>query len=300
MKIRYLTNQDYNVIVQSSQLVGQLLQDNPKTLIQAENYAQEEAYSLLQQRFIIDAEFTNTAPWQYTATYSATDRVIMDYPLYYATLTYTTGECVIFNGEAYCLTGTASWTGPFVNTYFSDLGPQYEIYYTKYPAPLFDYEINYLQNSVVFWNGFTYSATSPTTPLSESQALQFKVIDQVPTNVFPDDPINNGNSQFWAKTATQSYVIPAHTLPTNTNYWIDGDNRSQLLVYHLTNIVVFYLNKTITPDLVPEFRVKAYEEAIQYLKDIALGEKNSPLLMYQPDEGMVVRFGGNVRKPTIW
>jgi hypothetical protein len=147
--------------------------------------------------------------------------------------------------------------------------------------------------------------------------MQFVNINAVPLNIYPDD-IANASQQYWIK-AVQPYITPIaghtysisgtssigtytifDTLPTNTIYWQQGDNRSQLMKLHYMEMVLFYLNKTITPTNIPEIRVKGYKMALDYLEALGTGKKNSPILQLQPAQGNPIRFGGQVRKNQTW
>lgn len=320
--MRYLTNQDYSVLIQTkpssqnplSQL-GQIIQNDYKTLNKAELIAQAECEALLSQRFILSEEFTNTSPWEYGVTYSASDRIINDYATYSATASYTLGNTTIYNGGAYVLTGTSSISGSFSNAYWTSIGDQYDIYYVSYPSPLFDYQQFYNYGQAVYYKGQTWSAAQTTQILSSTYVNQFTSINSVPNNVFPDDMANSNhgywipsNKYYMTPVAGQTYSIGTQsvgtysiydTLPTNQNFWTAGDNRSQLLMTHYIEIVLYYLNKTIAPTNIPEVRVKGYKESIDYLTDLALGKKNSPVLQMQP-LNTLVRFGGNTKAPTKW
>lgn len=297
--MRYFHQQDYSVIIQQQYMNQQLVQNNISTILKAENMALEDAYSLLVQRYDINAEFTNTGSYSLAATYSASDRVILDYANYSITSTYSIGDCVIYNTGAYCLTGTNS-LGPSASpslTYWSNLGNQYDIFYVKYPKPLFNYQNDYLVNDQVYWDSQTWNCMTDTANYSISEAQQFLTINNIPIkNIFPNDRVNNKNYAYWQPLGT--YSVPAGTLPTNTTYWTKGDNRSKLLMLHLMDIVIYYLFKNISPMNIEEHRIKAYKDGLQYLKDIADGKKNSPILKDQPSgAGMFIMYGGNTKSP---
>lgn len=309
---RYLHDTDYEVVIQNitseyeqySQL-QQVTQNNHATLVKAELIAQEEAYAWLIERYNLSSEFTNTGAWVYNTSYNAADRVIMDYAAYSTQSTYSLGDCVIYNNEAYALTGTNSVNGTFSSNYWSDLGPQYTIYYVSYPAPMFDYHQQYRLGDLVFWSNHIWSCNQPTFKPTRVQEEQYVIQQDLPYNIFPDAPINS-TQIYWIDNGTYSTPLVGgsysviQTLPTNTTYWTQGDNRSQLMVINLVQIALYYLNKTISPMNVPEHRVKGYKDAIDYLKEVAEGKLNSPVLQLQPDQGMPVRYGGNVRKTWFW
>jgi hypothetical protein len=330
---RYLTNQDYNILIQEGQLSYQLVQNNVLTLLQAERFAQEEAYSLLVERYDIDSEFTNTATWSYGITYSAASRIILDYATFSSTSTYSLGNCVIIPnqvnydmstydtlGVCYCLTGATTWSGPTTSSpvnsnLWTNLGLQYQIYYTSYPVPYFNYLNYYLVGDKVFYANQIWSCVIPTPLPNQTYQEQFVSINNVPRNVIPTD-ITNRNNTWWIPQGTYStpltgmtYSIGTQsvgtysvidTLPTNTKFWTQGDNRSQLMVLHIMEASLYYLHKNIQPTNVPPMRIEGYKNATDYFTDLAFGRKNSPMLVKQPQSGLTINFGGNCKVTRRW
>ena len=151
---------------------------------------------------------------------------------------------------------------------------------------------------------------------AQQLAEQYITINAVPRNVIPTDLANKNynwwipsNIPFSTPTVGMTYSVGTmsigtysiiDTLPINPNFWTNGDNRSQLMILHYIEIVLYYLHMNIQPTNVPEFRKIGYKQAIDYLKDIIEGRKNSPILLLQPSQGDTVRFGGNVQKSIIW
>lgn len=322
--MRYLTQLDYNVVIQNAQTqlgqftqLQQLTQNNEATLLKSESIAIEEAYSYLHQRYNIDNEFQNTGTWSYGLSYSASNRVYMNYGTFSASASYALGDCVIYGTEAYALTGTDSFSGSFDQSYFSDLGAQNAFYYVKYPAPLFNYEYVYNTGDLVYWDGFIWVAQAPTPVLGRVGQEQYVTIQNVPYYPFPTD-YRNTDFRWWRKLdgvryttpiagttysiGTQSYTYSIYdTLPTNTDFWTPGDNRSQLMILHIVEMALYYLNKTLAPNNIPsETRITGYKDAIKYLRDVGIGDINSPVLQLQPGQGEPIRYGGNVRKTTYW
>lgn len=314
MPNRYLNTYDYTTIIQNSQL-NQVLQipgvggspnnnspyNNPK-LVKAELTAMEEVKSYLTQRWDLTAEFTGTNPWNYYTTYSSGDRVILDYGTFSSTADYSaTGSCVVYNGEAYMSLGNGATTStPDINpSSWVDLGSQYTIFYGNYNAPDFNTENFYNVNDVVYWAGDTWIATSPTRILTDIEALQYVRLEYLPpANIFPTDVNNNKNAQYWANQGT--YSIPFGTLPMNTAYWTQGDNRCQQIVMFVMDITIYHLSKGLAPMNIPELRVKAYNDAIKYLKMASVGDITLNLPEKKPTQGLKIRFVGDVRRDNTW
>ncbi len=321
---RYLTNQSYNPIIQPQYLIQQLCQNNQNNLVQAEKLAIEEVSGILTQRYDLATEFTQTTIWQYGATYTPANRIYLDYATWSSAQSYNLGNCVTYNGEAYILTGTTSLaaTASFNTTYYTDLGQQfYDYYYVNYPAPLFNYQTLYTVGQKVFYKGQIWTSVITDLENSQSYVNQFIDINNVPTGIFPDDPVKNANYAYWkpssvynmtpiigqtysfTQSGTSSVFVGTYsiydTLPTNTNFWTYGDNRSQLIVSHTMQIALYYLHKTIAPTNIPEMRVKAYKDALAYLYDLAYGKRNSVVLVDQPSKG-IIWFGGNSKKSSFY
>ncbi len=277
--LRYLHNSDYFVI-QDVQL-QQVIQKNQQKLEKAERTAIEEAESYITQRFDMSYEFTDTGSWSASATYSAHDRIILDYDDYSTFATYSLNECVIYNGEAYTLTGTSSISGTFSTGYWTKLGYQYSIYYGLYPKPLFNYLENYESGEEVFYGNKIWSCNIATQHLTQTGANQYLQYQNIPlSNVFPTDEIGNADYKFWTPVGT--YSIPQGTLPTNETYWIEGDNRSQQMIMYITDMVLYHLHKSISPKNIPELRTIDYKNAIQWLKDVGNGNITTKVLQLQP------------------
>lgn len=332
MGFQYLTLTDFYPVIQPGQLEWQITQNNIQTLWKAEGYALQNGYSILTQRYNIAAEYQPISPWEFGVTYSAAQRTILDYATFSSTTTYTLGDCVIvpnsviwnntnFNpiGEAWCLTGATSYgpttSGP-TTVEWTPLGYQYQIFYVNYPQPLFNYLNNYIIGQDVFFENQIWECMKSTPTPNETYAEQFVSINAVPRNVIPTDTANN-NYSWWAPQggyyttplvgmtySIGTYSIGTYsisdTLPTNNQFWTDNDNRDPLMVLSVVNLTLFYLHKNIQPTNVPEHRMKAYKEALNYFEDLAFGKKNSPMLVLQPQSGLTINFGGNSRLITRW
>ena len=296
MAIRYLVNSDYITEIQDVQL-NQYVQSNQSKLNRAELVAQEEVAYYLTQRYDLSYEFTNTGAWDPTIQYKVHDRVIIDYPDFQSGLTYSPGNLVIFNGEGFLNTATQS-PGLFNPSDWINLGDQYTIYYTSYPSPLFDELRYYSQGDAVYWNGYTYSCQSPSHVLSVTEQAQYLYLQDVPGyNVYPDSQYNS-NQQYWLRSAT--YSIPLGTLPTNTTYWTEGDNRCQQILYWVMDIVLFQLGKTIAPKNNLELREVAYKRALKMMDDVASGKYTISALARQGGQGTMFRAGGNTPDGYNW
>ena len=72
-----------------------------------------------------------------------------------------------------------------------------------------------------------------------------------------------------------------------------------MMVLNYAKIVVYYLNKNIAPTNVPAHVASGYKESIKYFEELAFGERNSPVLQYQPSQGTIIKFGGSTKRITF-
>jgi len=292
--MKYLHLSDF-LVIQDEQ-IQQIIQYNTSRLLKAENLAIEKVQSYLVQRYDVSEEFKDMNSWNPGLTYSATDRVILDYSRFSATQSYNLNDCVVKDKSAWiCMTSSIGPTSSFDGLNWSVIGEQFDIYYAKYPQPKFNYQNYYTKGDQVYWKGFTYSAVQSTNAISDTALIQYFSYDNVPTsNVFPDDYARNSGYGYWTRGIT--YSVPSGTPLSNSNYWTSGDNRSQMIVLSVMDIMIYQLHKSIAPKNIPELRKEAYYQACEYLKGLSDGTYNSNLPSIQPLTGLRVNFGGGTRK----
>ena len=303
--MRYLMSQDYNTIIQLNQM-RQMVNGFPsptasmmRKLYQVEDMGIEEIKSYLTQRWDVSAEFTNTGIWNPNTSYTATDRVYIDGNGFTSSIDYATSSVVINNGIGYCSNQYISATTSFDTSKWDNIGNQYDLYYAKFPVPQFDINQYYNLNDAVFWKGHTYSASSTTKTIGQQDRLQYNQTTQIPNkNVLPNDRYNNFNQEYWVDQGT--YSIPLSILPTNTLYWIQGDNRSSQMVLCLMEMVLYNLGKSIAPENVPDFRVKAYDHSISWLKAAANGKLTINFPILQPVQGLKIRWTSEPKNDNRW
>lgn len=258
--------------------------------------ATAEAISYLVQKYVTSQEFQDTLIWSNTAIYKATNRVYLDALAYSTSGTYVLGDLALQGGNVYICIIAIPVAEAFTPGHWALLGPQYAMFYGKYPNPLFQLTTTYAVGDLVFWGDRTWKCVIATIGLSHEGALQSVYTQQIPPgNSFPDAP---GQNQ-WQGQAPIPYVVPAGTLPTDTSYWTTGDNRNQQLVMYVIDITLYHVHKRIAPRNIPDLRVKAYDDAIRWLKDAAKGDfitANLPRI--QPRSGARIRWGGMVRTQT--
>lgn len=79
-------------------------------------------------------------------------------------------------------------------------------------------------------------------------------------------------------------------------YFTKGDNRNQQLVTICMDIMIYTLYRRIPPAVVPEIRIFAYQQAKQWLNNVAKGnEIVAAIPKIQPPQGQRTRMGSNVK-----
>jgi len=285
----YLISADYKKQIQVDNL-NQIIGNDSSVLNATELTAIEEAKSYLVQKYDFANEFQPLLVFDSTVVYKANARVYLDAPAYVSTSSYDSGNAVINAGNYYICKSTT--TGTFDATAWTLIAPQYTIYFSQYPFPVFDYNTQYSVGDKVFWKDKIYSSLIATQPLGQETALQYRTYQNIPDlNISPDN-INNG-SFYWK--FESDYSIPANTAITATTYWTQGDNRSQQLLTFLIDITLYHLHSRISPRNIPELRVKRYDDAIRWLKAVSKAEVTANLPLLKPAQGSRIRYGGNVK-----
>lgn len=291
----YLRAKDYDRIIQDVNL-QQIISADDAVRLAAEEAAQEECSSYLRSKYDVDAEFTDTIDFDINATYTMAQRVqIPAYPAYVATNSYTNNDCISDGVTAYlCINPT---TGTFNASDWAELGKVGDMYYAKYPQPLFDYRKGkYAVGNQVSYKGKTYTAKLPSAAITHGDALAAMYYSNLPaTNVFPDDPISG--AKFWG-TGTV-YAFTGET-PANTDYWIKGDNRSKQLTQTLIDIALFHLHSRIAPKNIPELRKLRYDAAVQWLKDCNTGDVSPALPLLPVQTANRIRWGSTTKTQNTY
>jgi hypothetical protein len=284
----FLIASDYKKQIQSDNL-NQIVGSGTSILSSAELTAIEEITSYLIQKYDLTNEFQPLAAWDKSLVYKASNRVYLDAPAYVASTDYTVGQYCTNAGNFYqCTTNT---TGTFAPASWLLIGAQYQIYFVQYPFQTFDYTNTYVTGDQVFWKDKIYTAAFSTSMLSQNSALQYGSYQQLPLpNLAPDD-VNA--LQRWG--SGTDYSIAANTAITDTTKWTAGDNRSQQLVTYLVDMALYHVHSRIAPRNIPDLRVKAYDDAIRWLKMAGRGEITANIPLLKPTQGSRIRYGGNVK-----
>lgn len=310
----YLYLNDYKTYIQGVYL-NQLVQGDDGKRVTEENVSVQTIAQRLQQKYDLDLEFRKLTVWDKTKTYSAWDRVYIDisasgFAQWVTATSYVVGDPVYYNGYGYyCLTANSDVT--FTPAKWTKVGARYDIFYAAFPstctlngqpnpstltapyAPVFNYKNLYSKDDVVYWKGNTYVCASASTVLSHQAQLQYSLYTNIPyNNVFPDDPVNNNNEQYW-KDET-AYVVEAGT-PLTDSAWVAGDNRNQNIKDAMITITVWKLSPLIAPSNRPANWLEDYRGIMRDLGMAARGEITLNLPMKQPYNAVRTYNGGNIK-----
>ena len=288
----YLISADFKKLIQTDNLSA-IIGNDTTVLDQVKLAAVTELTSYLTQKYDCSKEFTDTVPWIRATAYKGNNRVYLDATTYSATTVYAANDLCLQAGNVYIsIAGNAAHA--FNAGEWTLLGPQYSMFYVTLPKPEFDYNSVYVIGDQVWWKDKTYTCVIATTLPSHSGQLQAGSYNNLPAkNIFPDDSVNG--VKYWG--AGVSYSVAAGTLPTDTTKFTAGDNRNQQLVNYCIDVALYTVHSRIAPRNIPELRVKRYDDVIKWLKDVAQGKHiTAALPLLQPDQGMRIRWGGEIKK----
>jgi len=303
----YLIFNDFKQQIQADNLLN-IINKDMSILDSAIIDAQEECKEYLSQKYVLDAELSDTDKYDITKTYTAANRVYLDADAYSDTSTYPLNALTLFEGNVYKCT-TAILSGePFNQAHWAKLGAQFNMFNIPLPKPLFNANKYYNIGDQVFWKGKVYTCAIKSSSIDHTILLQLVYYNNIPSlNVMPDDPIYG--VQYWG--VGIDYIVGAGLLPNDP--WKLGDNRNRNLRRHMIAIVLFIVHNRIAPRNIPELRDIAYRGkeddrinardgliypeycALGWLQGAQRGMRVVDLEYIQPRKGGRVRFGGQIR-----
>lgn len=267
----YLFFNDYKKAIQVDNLM-QIVGNDTSMITATELDAVEEFKSYLVQKYDVNKEFTDTLKYQFNVTRYAKDRIYLDADVYSSASRYAVNDQVLYGGDVYICITAIDPPEPFDISKWQLLGNQYDIFFVKTPQPDWNYYSNYVKNNIVFFENKTYTCLIPNSAMNPSL-----------------------NPLYWG--SGNNYNVNGTILPTDSNYFIAGDNRSQQTVSSIVDIVLYNLHTRIAPRNIPDLRVKRYDDTIKWLKNVSRGDDvtaNIPKI--QPNIGMRNRFGSAIPK----
>lgn len=192
---------------------------------------------------------------------------------------YAVGDYAIYLGFVYLC--TEATTGGFNAAKWQLIGAD-PIRYTP-----FNYLNNYVTGDGVYYKGRLYIARQNTPTLSSTEALQYNDYANLPNAPFPT------NTSYWTDMGALVY---ANQSIDNTGVFAQGDNRNHQLVNICIDITLYHLHSRISPRNIPDLRVKRYDDALRWLRQISDGSLTADLPLIQPKSGNRIRWGGSIKQ----
>lgn len=268
---RLLRNLDYERALKSDVALFQIVQENWQATKDIEQSSQEEMKGKLRQRYRVDEVFSNTSEFDETVVYYGKNLVDYTAPAFSAASNYIAGDRRVYSGNIY-EANTSITASAFDPSEWDFICEDKAFFYALLPASEYDPDTTYAIGDEVWFSNKVFTC-----------AQACKNID--PTN-----------SAFWGTGVT--YSFSGH-LPDDTDYWIPGDNRNQLIVMYLLDIVLYHLFCTMPAMNIPDIRKERYNGngpnetggALGWLKSVARGDTSVDLPVYTPQQGMSMRYG---------
>lgn len=322
--VPYLTLNDYLSTIQSEQLNNQILdavnQGGNQQRQSAESFAIGKVKSMLSSFFDLDFEITETLPFDYNKKYYAGSRVTIDFPEWVASsgsqnegdesnINYVKGDCVIKDGVGYCCKEDNSDTSWKSQNWIA-IGNQFDMYYIKYPYPMFSLELKeqrgtylrgfYYTKDIVWWENKTWECLRDTSIASHQDVEQHERTYLIPKpNQFP----NARGQQQWKDLGEYSFTgeLPFHPTKDNVGIWTLGDNRDPIMVEAIMDIALWKLHKRISPNNIPKLRNDAFDKTYEWLKFVKTGEQTISCPPIQPTQVDDIGWGSDIKKANkLW
>lgn len=279
---RLLRDLDYLRLIQADNL-AQIIESNQQIKLDTEQSAQAEMISYLSQRYVVEDVFRDTKVFDFDAVYKA--KQLVEYtgvPTFVNSTRYNTGDRVTYNSNIYNCTGT-DVHGAFNASIWDLICADKTLFYALTPKPEYSPTVTYAINDEVFYKDKTYTCVKAC------------------LNILPTV------SEFWGTGTDYNFN---NFYPENTTYWIQGDNRNQLIVMRLIDITLYHVHSRINPRNIPDLRKDRYDGnresqtlgAIGWLKQVAAGKINADLPNIVPEQGLAMRYGtsSTYDKNTMW
>ncbi|CAB4126801.1 hypothetical protein UFOVP87_16 [uncultured Caudovirales phage] len=311
--MRFLRTSDYYRRIQPDELDTLLKPskdkgyDSTQMLIDLENSAIEEIKSYLSARYDLTRVFSDTPIYDSSTAYYGQSRVQYHESLYDATITYAVNDRRSYNGAIYKCSTTIGTPEAFNLAHWTFLCLDYAIFYITLPYPEFQEFTNYSAgNQVWFSDNYTYTAIKDTKGQLPNSSVyseygadkDFPIVDNGGTRFLEDTT----NSSYWSRSASKYSVTG--TLPTDGTKWTAADNRNQLLIQMLLDIVMYNAWMNVAPRNIPELRIINYKGesthddkcVLGWLRKVANGEISANLAQKYPQQGLSVIFNSGAPK----
>lgn len=276
---RLLRDLDYLRVIQADNL-SQIIEGNQQIKLDIEQSAQSEMISYLAQRYKVNEVFSNTAVFDFEATYNGKQLVEYTETAFSVTSNYEAGDRVVYSGYIYSANDAVTASAWDV-TEWTLICADKQLFYVTLPESEFDYYTTYAVGNKVWFENKVYPCLEPC------------------VNIDPTD------TKFWGKGT--SFSVTA-TYPDDSGVWTIGDNRNQQIVLFLIDIVLYHLHSRINPRNIPDLRKQRYNGdssedkggALGWLKSVAKGNVQADLPAVAPKQGLSMRSGnaGTYSQPS--
>ena len=253
----------------------------------------DEATSYLSPRYYVEKIFTETNQVFNSATnYGQYDRIYANYPAWLNNVVYTSNTYVSYNGFIYRKNNNAAPAGTLPTDVMYWI-PQYKndtIYSVKQGAAKYDPSRSYNENEIVFYYYSLFRATSPSINITPNRVYypswDSYFGETAYDGYFPHGYWRNYPIVLDSPTAWEIYPSTfSGGLPTDTNTWVEGDNRNHQIKQVLIDIALYHFHSRISPSNIPQLRRMRYNgdgdlektSAIKWLTDVAHGILNADL-----------------------
>lgn len=309
--VPYLTKNDYLSLIQGNQLINQVLNALSSEGITQRQFAESWAIGIVKSKlsktYDLEFEIKPTLPYDNTKKYYAGDRCVIDFPLWVKDTFYIEFiSLVIKDGVGY-ICKTSNTDSVFDESKWNAIGNQNDIYYIKYPYPVFMLEMQesrgtytagyYEKGDKVWWDNKIYSCKVQTTIIDDAAYIQYINIDDVPPpNIFPND--KKRGKDFWQE--LQDFEYQEEPPFYNSEIWTLGDNRDPVLMKVLMDLSIWMLHSRIAPNNIPQLRNDNKNEALCWLTDVSKGNLIANIMPLQPTQGISFRGGSAPKYINKW
>lgn len=295
---RLLTDSDY-LKVTLSQEVRDIIDNNYNQWLDAEQTAQVEMASYINQRYITSQIFTDTTIFDALKTYSAKSLVVYSEDDYNDLTSYVVGNRIVWGGYIYECYLAAQGISPENTDYWVKRVKDGTLYFGTLPSEEWDKDKTYDVDDIVWYKNKQYTATVSNKNIEPSATTSVGIWGDgttytISANLTPDieyhdeltyslnDVVTYMGNKYTSLGTTQGN-LPTDALQwtaNTTDYeWTLGDNRNPLLVRFLLDMAAYHFMRAVPARAIPDHIKQAYNGdsaddrggALGWLKNVAKG-----------------------------
>jgi hypothetical protein len=329
IEMSFLRRKDYYSLIDTDS-IDVITDTTSSFLTDREKAAQEEVSSYIRHRYDVKKVFKDVLTYSYSTQYYINDLVEWSETAYSATSTYSLNQRCSYSGNIYKC-NTAGTTGVWNASKWDLLAVNETLYYCAIncigalPSTSFTFTTNaYTTNhdTIKGWDKLSqstiylkrrnkeiciyFSAADRNADTNKvgsfeynQEGMDFPITAQV-TPGQDDDNILSGFISIigYISDLTEWSVVAS-------NYWIEGDNRNQMILQIMIDVVLYHIFSRIQPRNIPDLRKERYDGndpnqnsgAIGYLKRVQKGTVDLDLPVHNDQErGQVFSFGSETKQ----